>query len=165
MDVRWMQNTQVFMHLQQGLSKSELLPQPPERNQCQNHVVQQPSWDRLQLIPKSSASLRSIFSSDKASSGNTAGWRKEILRSKKNSGGSRKFNQIGTNGICFSVSPAPSVPKQVRKSQGKWGQKTSLADLTLQNRSSLQVSREPHNYNSIFSITCSPWEKLQTFSI
>lgn len=42
---------------------------------------------------------------------------------KKNSGGSRKFNQIGTNGICFSVSPAPSVPKQVRKSQGKWGKK------------------------------------------
>lgn len=34
---------------------------------------------------------------------------------KKNHGGSRKFNQIGTNGICFSVSPAPSSPKQVRK--------------------------------------------------
>lgn len=93
------------------------------------------------------------------------GGRKFWEAKKKNSGGSRKFNQIGTNGICFSVSPAPSVPKQVRKSQGKWGQKTSLADLTLQKRSSLQVSREHHNYNSIFSITCSPWEKLQTFSI
>lgn len=44
-------------------------------------------------------------------------------KQKKNSGGSRKFNQIGTNGICFSVSPAPSVPKQVRKLEGKWGQK------------------------------------------
>lgn len=141
-------------------------PQPPEWNQCQNHVVQQPSWDRLQLIPKSSPSLRSIFSSDKAPSGNTAGWRKEILRSKKNSGGSRKFNQIGTNGICFSVSPAPSVfLSKWENHREMWGQKTSLADLTLQNRSSLQVSREHHNYNSIFSITYSPWEKLQTFSI
>lgn len=88
-------------------------------------------------------------------------------KKKKNSGGSRKFNQIGTNGICFSVSPAPSVPKQARKPEGKWGQKKkiSLADLTLQNRSSLHVPREHHNYNSIFSITCSPWEKLQTFPI
>lgn len=90
---------------------------------------------------------------------------RKFWEAKKNSGGSRKFNQIGTNGICFSVSPAPSVPKQVRKLEGKWGQKKCLADLTLQNRSSSHVSREHHNYNSIFSITYSPWEKLQTFPI
>lgn len=127
MRVRWMQNTQVFRHLQQRLSKSELAPHPQSEISARITLFGRPSWDRLQLIPKSSPSLRSIFSSDKAPSGNTAGWRKEILRSKKkkkNSGGSRKFNQIGTNGICFSVSPAPSVfLSQREKSQGKVGAK------------------------------------------
>lgn len=56
----------------------------------------------------------SIFSSDKAESGNKLDrgrklgrWGREKTRKKKKKN-IRKFNQIRTNGICFSVSPTPT---------------------------------------------------------
>lgn len=51
---------------------------------------------------------------------------------------------------------SPQLPVFLSKCENH---RESLVDLTLQNRSSVQVSREDHNYNSIFSIAYSPWEK------
>lgn len=59
--------------------------------------------------------FRSIFSSDKAEAGNKLDggrklvrWGREKMREEKKIRSIRKFNQIGTNGICFSMSPIPT---------------------------------------------------------
>lgn len=75
------------------------------------------------LVTHSQSSLwfRSIFSSDKAESGNKLDrgrklgrWGREKMREGKKKRSIRKFNKIGTNRICFSVSPT-STCNQVRK--------------------------------------------------
>lgn len=131
------------------------------RSLCQKHVVWRNKVGMLVTRSKSLIWFRSIFSSDKAESGNKLGrgrkpgrWGREKTRRKKKKKWSiRKFNQIGTNGICFSVSPTPTCkPSEKRHTHTHTHSYLHLLAGTGQHKYLLMVSRDPRNFNSIYSI-------------
>lgn len=99
--------------------------------------------------------FRSIFSSDKAESGNKLDrgrklgrWEREKIRKKKKKKNIRKFNQIGTNGICFSVSPTPTyTPSGKSHTHTHARMHPQSVAGTGQHKYLLQVLRGPTNFS------------------